>query len=63
MKTQTMTRPHSELGRSAAADRWMLAVGKRIDHRWLMEMSIGPRHAKPTGSALAGVGHFVPEKH
>jgi hypothetical protein len=26
---------------AAGADRWILAVGKRVDRRWLVEMSLG----------------------
>jgi hypothetical protein len=47
MQTRTMTghdAEESRRDRTAADGRWMLAIGKRVDHRWVMEMSLGRRH-------------------
>jgi hypothetical protein len=38
---------------AAARDRWILAVGKRVDHRWLVEMSLGDRHRTARREATA----------
>jgi hypothetical protein len=40
----------SRRDRTAAHDRWILAIGKRVDHRWVVEMSLGRRQRMlPTG--------------
>jgi len=33
------------------SDRRILAVGKRVQNRWLIEMSLGRRHVDASGSA------------
>ena len=42
---------HARVG---ADGRWMLAIGKRIDHRWIMETTLGRRCV---ASASDGHGH------
>ena len=34
----------SRRDRTSADDRWILAVGKRLNHRWVVEMSLGRGH-------------------
>ena len=34
----------SRRDRTAADERWILAVGKRIHHRWVVEMSLARGH-------------------
>lgn len=47
MQTRTMTVPdveESRRQRTGADGRWILAIGKRVDHRWMVEMSLDHRH-------------------
>ncbi len=43
----------SRRDRTAADERRILAVGKRIDHRWIVEMSLDHGH-RTGGGARAG---------
>jgi hypothetical protein len=42
-----------------ADERWILAVGKRIDHRWIVEMKLGRRHGMPPAARRGRPAHAV----
>lgn len=50
MQARTMTgrsMEESRLGSTPIDERWILAVGKRVDHHWIVEMTFGRRHGAP----------------
>ena len=62
MQAPTMTGQHveeSRRDRTAADDRWILAVGKRVDHRWVVEMSLSRRHRMPLTDGGGRAAHVA----
>jgi len=49
----------SRRDRTAADERWILAVGKRINHRWVVEMSLGRGHRTPSTGGGGRAGHAI----
>jgi hypothetical protein len=62
MQARKMTGHDAEEGRhdrTATHERRMLAVGKRIDHRWIVEMSLGRTQRALSGGAGGRAGHTI----
>lgn len=60
MQSRTMTGQdveESRRDRTATDDRWILAVGKRVDHRWVVEMTLGRRHRVPSTGGGGRAAH------
>jgi len=49
----------SRRDRTAADERWILAVGKRINHRWVVEMSLGRGHRTPSTGGGGRAEHAI----
>lgn len=49
----------SRRDRSGADERWILAVGKRINHRWIVEMSLGRGHRMTSTGDGGRAGHAM----
>jgi hypothetical protein len=49
----------SRRDRSIADERWILAVGKRINHRWVVEMSLDRGHRMPSTGGGGRAGHAI----
>ena len=62
MQARSMMRHEGEESRrerTTADERWILAVGKRLNHRWVVEMSLGRGHRMPSSGGGDRAGHAV----
>jgi hypothetical protein len=49
----------SRRDRNTADERRILAVGKRINHRWVVEMSLDRGHRMPSTGGGGRAGHAI----